>query len=62
MYLFVLDFFHCYVILTGQSNLSIKFRIRLIAISILIYFTEMRPKHAVKLKNSVGHDKTAPSV
>ena len=30
MYLFVLGFFHRYVILTGQSNLSIKFRVRLI--------------------------------
>ena len=31
VYLFVLVFFHRYVILTGQSNLSINCRVRLIA-------------------------------
>ena len=30
MYLFVLGLFHRYVILTGQSNMSINFRVRLI--------------------------------
>ena len=29
VYLFVLSFFHGYVILTGQSNLSVNFRVRL---------------------------------
>ena len=35
MYLFVLGVFHLHVILTGQSNLSVSFRVRLIAVIIL---------------------------
>ena len=35
MYWFVLGFFHRYVILTGQSNLSINFCVRLIAFLLL---------------------------